>query len=91
MTFGQVAVAFPHVNIHAERRISCPRLPVNDKIRSLVHSSTTSLPKRMNRTTHIQPTLAIGFAVRGIGTCFHGGMKRFLHWASAQAGVVATQ
>ena len=45
----------------------------------------------MNRTTHIQPTLAMGFAAQGIGTCFRGSMKRFLHWASAQAGVVATQ
>jgi hypothetical protein len=45
----------------------------------------------MNRTTHIQPNLAMGFAAQGIGTCFGGGMKRFLHWASAQADVVATQ
>jgi hypothetical protein len=45
----------------------------------------------MNRTTHIQPTLAMGFPAQRIGTCFRGSMKRFLHWASAQAGVVATQ
>jgi hypothetical protein len=45
----------------------------------------------MHRTTHIQPTPAMGFTVQRIGTCFDGSIKRSLHQASAKADVVATQ
>ena len=45
----------------------------------------------MNRTTHLQPTLDMGFAAQGIGSCFGGIMNVFLHQASAKAGVAATK
>jgi hypothetical protein len=45
----------------------------------------------MNRTTHTRPTPALGFAAQGIGSWFGGIMKSFLHQASAEADVAATQ
>ena len=45
----------------------------------------------MIRTPHIRPTSTAGFAAQGIGSWFGSIMKRFLHQASAEADVVATQ
>jgi hypothetical protein len=45
----------------------------------------------MNRTTHLRPLSAMGFAAQGIGACIGGIMNSFLHQASAQAGVAATK
>ena len=45
----------------------------------------------MNRTTHIRPTSAMGFAAQGRGLSCAAGMAGFELTMSAQAGVVATQ
>jgi hypothetical protein len=45
----------------------------------------------MNRATHIQPTLAMGFAAQGIGSSCAMRLRKFELTASAQAGVATTQ
>jgi len=45
----------------------------------------------MNRATHIQPTLDMGFAAPGIGSSCAMHLRKFELTASAQAGVAATQ
>jgi hypothetical protein len=45
----------------------------------------------MNCATHIQPTLAMGFAAQGIGLSRAACMRNFELTPSAQAGVATTQ
>jgi hypothetical protein len=45
----------------------------------------------MNRTPHMQPTLAMGFAAQGIGSPCDARITAFELLASARAGVAATQ
>jgi hypothetical protein len=40
----------------------------------------------MNRTPHMQPTLAMGFAAQGIGSSCAAGVTWFETLASAKAG-----